>query len=645
VPVRLALAFVVASVVGAGLLPGQSNTEAGGGEGSEKAHRFGVTFTDTAPYVLRIDAAEGRSNFEMELSNADSVDRTVVLRLARGQSASADSTSVTELRFVPDHVVVPAGARALVQIELATLPQRVAGTWVAYAIAQDARSPRGVAVRQLLIVAPSVQPLVHAWNVRGWRWFPWPGLVHVSGGTGVVPLAVAIPSAPPPIRTHVVMLRDSGAGTVAWIGWADTAATTKDGTPGLALDVSRARDVGTYTATLPLDSLYNGSALNVRYTLTDAVCWPLIVLCIGVWAAYVSQDYFTVHRPALGVDERLAAVGERWEAIHDDLQNQVPASDYDISASVARRQAQLQAQSDALGETAFSSSTEQTAAYTKLADTVQAFADGVEAWAEVAPRLAVVLDMRKQIAADAKRYDPQGTLGTPSVLSLADTTVTGGTHEWDDGAKCVDVVKTLAATLDGWSQMLVRLSRDRILLEQIQEDGVANALAAVVKDAESVLLDAQARLWSARTTADLSDKSLVDALHGLETDLGKLRASGEPYRVTDAAATRFKAGELSLIRGIVGTRSDLIGTSPGKKPPTAAAIRASRRRYDLWFLLLAATVAVLSGLKVLYFGHPFGRPEDYLTAALWGFGTQLSLTTIADGLKRLAGATSLGIKV
>jgi hypothetical protein len=131
----------------------------------------------------------------------------------------------------------------------------------------------------------------------------------------------------------------------------------------------------------------------------------------------------------------------------------------------------------------------------------------------------------------------------------------------------------------------------------------------------------------------------------LETDLGKLRASGEPYRVTDAAATRFKAGELSLIRGIVGTRSDLIGTSPGKKPPTAAAIRASRRRYDLWFLLLAATVAVLSGLKVLYFGHPFGRPEDYLTAALWGFGTQLSLTTIADGLKRLAGATSLGIKV
>jgi hypothetical protein len=628
-------ALAVATLCAASSVPlaGQAKARAPGAA----IHRVGVTFADTAPFVVHLDAAVGRTSFTMELVNPDSVDHAVSLRMTHEGLSASDTTPVSELRFAPDHVIVPALSRATVRLELASRQQHVSGAWSEYAVARDSNASERAAVRQIWLVAPAVQPLAQAWVVRAWRAVPMAGYTHFNDESEVVPLASMVPfERGQSLHHHYVMLRDSGGGSVGWVGWTDSSATTEEGRPGLALTFSDAGRIGTYVATLPLDSLYGAPPLSLTYTLTDAVWWPLVALFIGVYLAYRAQNYFTVKRPALSVGERLAAVGERWQAIQRELQ-QANVSRYDITASVNRRRAELTAQADALEQTAFLSATDQATAYTKESDAVQTFADGVEVWAQLPSRLAGAGALRAGMVSAANAYDSKNDLGRPSVLSVVDVTIVGGVREWDDGSTAVQDVKTLTTLMMSWRQMLGRLQRDRTLLENTARaagsDGQKESAAA-----EAALIKAQARIWSAAAAADLSDKDLLASLSTVEEYVGTVAA--QPTR----SAAKEK-GLVDLYHQDVGfhTLTD-VAASP-EPPKSSALLRAGRQRYDEWFLVLATIVAMLSGLKVLYFGHPFGRPEDYLTAGLWGFGTQLSLTSIADALKRLAGATSLGIKV
>ena len=618
-------------------LAGQSKTRAPGAA----ARRVAVTFADTSPFVVHLGAAVGRTSFTMELVNADSVDHAVSLRMTHGGALASDTTPVSELKFAPDHVIVPALSRATVRLELARREQHVSGAWSEYAVARDSNASDRATVRQIWVVAPAVQPLVQAWVVRAWRQLPMAGYTHFSDESEVVPLASMVPfERGQSLRHHYVMLRDSEGGSVGWVGWTDSSATTEEGRPGLALTFLDAGRIGTYVATLPLDSLYGAPPLALTYTLTDAVWWPLAALFLGVYLAYRAQNYFTVKRPALSVGERLAAVGERWQAIQRELQH-ANVSRYDITASVNRRRAELTAQADALEQTAFLSSTDQATAYTKLSDTVQAFADGVEVWAQLPSRLAAAGALRAGMVSAAGAYDSKNDLGRPSILSVVDVTIAGGVREWDDGSTAVQDVKTLTAFMMSWRQVLGRLQRDQTLLENTPQPAASDSHSDAYKAsaaAEAALIKAQARVWSAAAAVDLSDKDLLGSLSTVEEYVGTVAA--HPTR----SAAQEK-GLADLYHHDVGFLAPTEAAASPQPPKSSALLRAGRQRYDEWFLLLAMIVAMLSGLKVLYFGHPFGRPEDYLTAGLWGFGTQLSLTSIADALKRLAGATSLGIKV
>ena len=161
-----ASAMALLSLTAAGSIVGQSGRRAP--RRARKAHAVAVTFADTAPYVVRIDATQGRSAFTMELANADSVDHTVVLRLSRGEPTPADRAPLP-VRFVPNRVTVPGRVPRTRSFQvLASLPH-VVGVWVAYAVAEDADSASRVAVRQLWVVVPTVQPLVSSWVVRAWR--------------------------------------------------------------------------------------------------------------------------------------------------------------------------------------------------------------------------------------------------------------------------------------------------------------------------------------------------------------------------------------------------------------------------------------------------------------------------------------------
>lgn len=61
--------------------------------------------------------------------------------------------------------------------------------------------------------------------------------------------------------------------------------------------------------------------------------------------------------------------------------------------------------------------------------------------------------------------------------------------------------------------------------------------------------------------------------------------------------------------------------------------------WDVFYFAIALAVAVVTGLRELYFDKPFGSVRDYLAVFIWGFATKAIVDTVTTAINRFLPAT------
>lgn len=99
---------------------------------------------------------------------------------------------------------------------------------------------------------------------------------------------------------------------------------------------------------------------------------------------------------------------------------------------------------------------------------------------------------------------------------------------------------------------------------------------------------------------------------------------------------------------VFNERSDIdkaAGILSGKMEDTVSPERSIKTlelrmlEWDMFYLALVLAVAVVTGLRELYFDKPFGSVRDYLAVFIWGFATKAIIDTVTTAINRFWPAT------
>jgi hypothetical protein len=84
---------------------------------------------------------------------------------------------------------------------------------------------------------------------------------------------------------------------------------------------------------------------------------------------------------------------------------------------------------------------------------------------------------------------------------------------------------------------------------------------------------------------------------------------------------------------VLKTLSYLITILPGEKEKYVIKLKRMLKSADFVIFGMAVVLASLTGLLYLSLGKPFGTPQDYLLAFLWGFGIDNSVRGFSELFK------------
>jgi hypothetical protein len=401
--------------------------------------------------------------------------------------------------------------------------------------------------------------------------------------------------------------------------------------PGVEMEFVGVDEPGEYTGTIRMPLEAGGLPVMLSVRMTHH--WPLVLLPImlGVALSMWLRSYVRKRQGVLALRERRAQLvvrAERVDILFSRLDEEVPdAERFRLDAGIQDRMRQADRRIRSLIRSrgpAERDETERAAIdmeLTLLEGTLSAWEELVEGLQRVGTLLAEL----DEASAALPEPDPSGQVpelrGTAEgVLALVPLGTDEAVHE-----HCNHVGEAVYL-LERW----VELAREAADLAS--QEGIADAAGAL------------------RLAVDLREMERVDrSLRGIRAAANlprrfRLRSAAVASR--DFSVTRAaKKGDAVVVPGRHAARSaPRVGKGPALwlkelvygTPAERIARRAwlARSGSELAAGLLAFAVASVTALSELYTSKSyFGTLDDYVLAALWGFGTKLGLDAVRSALE------------
>jgi hypothetical protein len=404
---------------------------------------------------------------------------------------------------------------------------------------------------------------------------------------------------------------------------------------------------GTYSGTLTVD----GASVALTVLARHWIGWLVLALSFGVLMGLWLLHYAGVRRTLWDLRARCAELDERIQAL-----GTVGGLEPD-PANARGRVARALRSVEMLRSAAFRSLEGQPAYNAALAE-LTAMEAAVDAWPTLETR---VTTLQKTIA------DAAPSLGNANGPPSHD-----GTRRVE--ARIMAWARALAGPrkvpVDGAAELAKRLD-DAVtgLHTGVLLNGAAQnahtwivALKAVpitdgqevlkVTEAERTLSEAWWELWESDDPAALAARQTQADLAAVEKLLSQLnfRLPGQERAPAEAMALDLTAAREQTVfvspPGADDGNEKKVGTLARWMTALGQRLRPRRWRqliaaWDVVFLLLAVVLAILTGLKQLYFDTTFwGTPGDYVTAILWGFGVKVVVDITIASVTRFFGVRS-----
>jgi hypothetical protein len=349
------------------------------------------------------------------------------------------------------------------------------------------------------------------------------------------------------------------------------------------------------TLTLP-----DGQTREVIVQTSDSVLYPLVVISVGVVAAFLVKRYLTRGRPLDVLRATLADTEIRLRAASDRFRRDAGNRPFaaftiltawrDFRAGAEADIANLKIQGTALDQN--------NQAFRDLSTRVNDKRQLPAAWITLGSNLRA-LDAAGEVVAAITR--PSGLARHPAIGDV----IAACLHRFEisslDQLPALSMhVTDVSATVQLWHTLWdfgVRIAQE-----------CANNPAAL-----ALALQGQRRLW---------DATDIDAINAAKLLLNQ------------AAQT---AAQPALQIPVLAKREAVVANQPPAQPVALPEIQRIQLR-DQAVFFLTMTLAVIAGLNAEYFGKPFGSIADYARVLAWALSTSIAVDIATLALDRMGSA-------
>jgi hypothetical protein len=490
------------------------------------------------------------------------------------------------------------------------------------------------------------QPAVTKATMIAWRFAPF---VPVWCASINVPLSDDYKSAELTEPDRVVGFVHRAYGGIASVHWA--VLNPRDGNkPARArLTIDYLPAAGQYEGDIYLGGLQDKTApLSLTVIAKDIPLFPVIVIALGIFLAWLTKRYLGVLRSTWILRRQEAQLGtifqESQKRFADAVAGKSYAS-YSIAGDVsAQRAAILVSMKQA--ERSWVTTLDNNQNYKDARDAIKNLQDQLSQWAGTGPELASLeasLEQLQQHIDGAAMIPPSADPGEPAFLAAGQELLRGRTLKTADVSslrKQVSDAKTTAMQFDTANQHAqeltasFRLTRERSDLDDDQKSKLT--------DVHNRLVAAWQHLWSVTTAADVAAITNVGAdLDQAQVELAQIAAAPQkPRRLEVMSLTSYLLSPTEAWPGaeILKPAADL-AHSGATDTRRAEMLDRGIRLGDLASVIIAAVIALATGLGSNYLGKPFGTVQDYFTVFVWAAGTKIGLDIVTTVLDKLVAWT------
>lgn len=393
---------------------------------------------------------------------------------------------------------------------------------------------------------------------------------------------------------------------------------------------------GAYKGDVSFASGADKSVISLTVLVRDFVLWPILVIGVGTWLAYLVKRYLGVLRITWSLRQQEAETSEAFAKSQAQFRRDTDGkayATYSIAGPVKAMSDDVLARAKKLEASVFTSIDDRNPDYATATDEMQKLSAAVAQWATTGGELNKLADgvvAAQRASAQAEIEEGVEVSGPPKFVERAGELLRGKPlrtlAELDELRKNVADVSAVAGA---WAEAVQNVSGITATFHSLDLKGDD------AKAIHSMLVDLWGNLWSVNTAADLESLTKFDG--PIQQATNKVNAAKpvetRPYSFTLGLTNR------NLLR--VADLDDLL--TKGAEMPAAVSdqkraelVRHKIQIGDREAAAFSFVVALLTGLNTYYIGKPFGTVGDYVTIFIWAAGTKAVLDVLSGVLDKLA---------
>jgi len=453
--------------------------------------------------------------------------------------------------------------------------------------------------------------------------------------TGEIPLASNTASGSP---SHVVGYLQ-GNHHIVTVRWTETKPAAADGSKSAiaVLQFDQLPHGGSYSGDIYLSDEHGADKkVNITVDSKDYIFWPLLVVAIGVGAAWLAKRYVGVLRITWGLRKIEAELGPKFDTSQQKFAataGNAPYATFSIAKDLAAQRETIRINLNTLeGGFKWSIVGDQTYKDTvKLIQQVQAW---IAQWPTVATTAAAfkkALDAASATIDPAHMVPPNGNKGIPRVIKNGEQLISGEPLVCSAIPQLIKDLMDYTALIGTWQD-----ANQRALLVSSEYLELVNATQAGSEESEkleplwSKLVAVWTELWwevkadafDVGENTDLSE--VLQALEGLKHPAKRKVYKGDLFGLVNQNSVAAHSAKIAQV--VVGSYTL---SFPSDDKRRIEFLERLIKSSDWTLIIFAFIIAVLTGLNSSYLGDkPWGTAHDYIDLFLWAAGTKVGLDLI-----------------
>ena len=517
------------------------------------------------------------------------------------------------------------------------------GVYSGFVVVRDGANTFQPLTKQITIKVTSPQPAVSKFTIVAWRLVPFTRLWCAQARVPLKDSDFLPGSTDYPVSVGFVQ-KDTGG--IASVLWDQTESPSARTSPRARLSIPDLPYAGKYEGEILFNKEENKTgALSLSVIAKDIAIWPILVVAVGIYIAFLTKRYLSVLRACWTLRKQEASLGDLFRGAQQrfvDATRGTPSAAYSIAADVEQQRNAILALLGAVERNQWTTDLTGNAEYSKAVSSLQTLQTEIVSWSQLGTELNSLAQKLSDLSTviDHKVVIPATlTSCEPAILAQAGNLLLGHVVQ----GTAIDPLRKAVAGATAFTQAWIGVN-DRatgITAEFVRlrgSDGLSDAQETILDTVHDQLVSAWTHLWDAQSSGDLGSISATGGdLDSAEVSLMRIESAREQRPMSSSAT-------LDLLQ--LQAPQKIAAKSSAAIFDITQLPANDDRRYDLLAkaitlgdrgtAVLAFLIALLTGLNSYYLSKPFGTLQDYSTLFLWAVGTKASLDILTSVLDKLS---------